>query len=160
MMKNSKFERGQTLIEAIVALTIAVAIIAAIAIAVISSLSNSEFTRSQNQANQYASEALGFVRGIRDSSWSKFKTYSSIYYCFSGGAVDLSKRTGSDCGDNIGVFSREIDIEHDSSFCSNASRVTIIVSWNDNKCQNTSDLRCHKVRLISCLGNINQIPTP
>ncbi|MBI2195691.1 MAG: hypothetical protein HYU48_01445 [Candidatus Levybacteria bacterium] len=72
-------QKGQTLIEALIGLAVAVAIISAIVIAVISSLSNAQLTKNQNQANHYAQEGMEIVRQIRNSSWTSFTNLSSTY---------------------------------------------------------------------------------
>ena len=49
---NSQFygESGQTLLEALIALATAVVVITAMAVLVLSSLSNAQFSKNQNQA--------------------------------------------------------------------------------------------------------------
>lgn len=154
-------QNGQTLIEAVIALAISVVIISAIAVAVISSLNNAQFSKNQNQANQYAREGIDVVRAIRDSSWSDFTSYGS-QYCL--GTDKILKDVAEPC--EIGIFYRQIDIEHDA--CTTVkdgvnvpgSRVTSTVSWSDSKCKDRSDPLCHKVKDISCFTNLNQVPTP
>lgn len=57
---------GQTLIEVLIALTVAVIIIGALAIATIVSIRNSQFSQNQTQATKLSQEALELVRTIRN----------------------------------------------------------------------------------------------
>lgn len=59
-------EKGQTLIEVIVAITAGVLVVAALTFAVIFSLRNAKFSQNQNQATKLAQEGLEKVRSIRD----------------------------------------------------------------------------------------------
>lgn len=153
-------QKGQTLIEALIGLAVAVAIISAIVIAVISSLSNAQLTKNQNQANHYAQEGMEIVRQIRNSSWTSFTNLSSTYYCLSANSKTLTVKGVNGCGQNVGIYVREIDIEHNSPSCSGISRVTVKVAWSDAKCTDTANAFCHHASLISCFGNNNAVPTP
>ena len=153
-------EKGQTLVEALIALGVAIVIISATVISVISSLSSTQFTKNQNQANHFAQEGMEIVRGIRNSSWVSFLNLSSTYYCLSTSSATLTPRGAGGCTQNIGIFVREVVIEHSSPSCIGTSRVTVNVSWSDSKCTDSSNTFCHKVTLISCFGNNNAVPTP
>lgn len=153
-------EKGSTLIEALIALSVAVAIISAIVIAVISSLSNAQFTKNQNQANHYAQEGMETVRQIRNNDWLSFVSFASTRYCLAENSKVLTTRGASGCGQNIGIYVREIDIEHNSPSCVGTSRVTSNVLWSDAKCTDATNSFCHKVTLISCMGNNSAVPTP
>lgn len=160
-------EKGQSLLEVLIALSAAVLIISAIAVVVISSLSNTQFTKNQNLANHYAQEGIEVVRKIRDSSWNNFDTHVSGDYCLSQGETVLPTTPlppGSNCAQNIGIFVREIDIERISAVCPggvnpNGSKVTSVVSWSDGKCPTTgSNIYCHKVEIETCFHNVNTKP--
>ncbi len=154
-------EAGQTLVEALIALAVAITIISAIVVAVISSLSNTQFTKNQNIANHSAQEGMEIVRQIRNTSWETFYRLSDKSYCLAANSKSLDKvgSTGK-CIQNVGIYVREITIEHGSPFCEDLSRVTVNVSWSDSKCTDISNTFCHKVILVSCLGNNNEVPTP
>lgn len=162
-------EKGQTLIEVLVALTAAIVVIYAIATAVISALSNAQFSKSQGIATQYAQEGIEIMRQIRDSDWSRFYSYkqtdSTIYYCLNKNAKDVTEN-GSACSPNVDSFIREVQIQKNSSDCTqplqitNAAKVTVIVYWSDGKCTNTNNLYCHNVRLSSCFSDFQVVATP
>jgi len=161
-----KKEKGQTLIEVLIALAAAVAIISAIAITVVTSLSNVEFTKNQNLATQYAREGMEVVRQMARNSWPTFTTFTSVNYCLPQGATSLCVMgslncgTSLSCGQNVaGIFVRQITIDQTSVSCGNNGKVTSTVSWSDSKCS-TGNVFCHQVKLESCVADINTIKTP
>lgn len=158
--KFNKSEYGQTLIEVLVALSAAIAVLFGITIAVISSLNNAQFTQNQNLANKYAAEGMEIIRQLRDSSSSGLSQYSNIYYCLDQNGNLTAKGLG--CGQNVGVFMREINLEQNSSSCGGETGVlsTALVSWSDSACTNISDPYCHQVKLISCFSNPVTIAAP
>lgn len=153
-------QKGQTLIEAVVALAVAITILSAIVVAVVSSLSNTQFTKNQNQANHYAQEGMEIVRQIRNASWASFVNLTNTQYCLLANSKTLDTRGAGGCGQNVGIYVREIDIEHNSPSCVGISRVTVNVRWADAKCKDSSNPFCHNASLISCFGNPNAVPTP
>ena len=163
-----KKEKGQTLIEALVALAAAVAVVYAISTAVISALSNAQFSKNQVLATQYAQQGIEIMRQLRDSDWSTFYSYndsgSSLYYCLDKNSKSIRSQ-GTGCGQNVDNFIREVQIQKNSSDCrtpsgiTNAARITVIVKWSDGKCP-AGDAYCHKVQLASCLSDFQVISTP
>lgn len=157
-------EKGQTLIEVLVALAAAVAVIVAITIIVVTSLSNVEFTKNQNLATEYSRQGLEILRQLAKESWTNFSSYTSINYCLAQGSSSpcvmgsVSCGTPTTCGQNVGIFVRQITIEQNSSSCSNNVKVTSTVKWSDSKC--TTDPFCHSVILESCFANTNVIQGP
>src|SRR3989339_2291227 len=156
-----KSQKGQTLIEALVSLSIAVIVIGAITIVVLSSLNNAIFTRNQNQATQYAQEGLEITKRIALSHTGEFLSTEGVY-CLDEDKTILDTplfNPGSGmCGFNVGsgavtniknTFSREIQIDHNDAECDGGSKVVVRVQWSDNKCENTSGPFCHQVELSS-----------
>lgn len=163
-MKN---QRGQTLLEVLLALGATLLVVGAITTVVISSLNNAQFTKNQNLANNYAREGLEVIRKIRDSDWTEFRLYSNSY-CLSNVSshIDLLPlAAGANCGPNLlGIFSRQVDLTHTTTpECADgnsiSSLVKVTVSWSDGKCP-SGNIFCHKVGLISCLSNLDEKPTP
>ncbi len=152
-------ERGQTLIEVVIALAAAVAIISAIVITVVTSLSNVEFTKNQNLASQYAREGMEVVRQMARNSWPTFTTYTGVNYCLSQGSATLTTMPPTGCGQNVGIFVRQITIDQTSVSCSNSAKVTSTVFWTDSKCS-TGAIFCHQVQLQTCVADINTVKTP
>lgn len=175
-------QRGQGLVEALIALGAAVIIISAITIAVVTSVHNSHYSRYQNLATNYAQQGMELVKQQSQLDWSDTATYAGTL-CLSQGATDLPPLTSTACNDiNMGnMFVRQIDVQkvspslscdNFSSPCciigtpvdcgaSNAnaklcsSRVTATVKWTDSKCTSAANF-CHNVKLDSCLQNIYQ----
>lgn len=159
-----KAQDGQTLIEVLLALGTAVVVLSATVVAVISALNNAQFSKNQNLATQYAQQGMEIMRKMRDSNWAMFSLLSTDQYCLDQNSTELSGRNrtiqgcaggSSSNGQNIGIFARRVDIEKDSSLCggSNQTKITVLVSWSSNKCTDSSNLYCHSVKLVSCLGS-------
>lgn len=158
-MKNQK---GQTLIEIILVLSVSILVLSAIVVGVTTSLSNAQHTKNQNIANSYAQEGMAVVRQMRDSSIPDFSSKKAVNYCLSQSSVLLSDPP---CGSNVaGIYSREVEIRHDSEECANqdikGSKAIVRVSWSDSKCPSGSNIYCHEVELISCFSNTDQIQAP
>ena len=68
-MKNQK---GQSLIEALIALGAAAVIVSAITVASITAINNSDYSKYQNLAGQYADQGLEYLRQLSASNWSGF----------------------------------------------------------------------------------------
>lgn len=157
--------RGQTLIEIMLAFSVAMLVLSAVVVGISTSLSNTQFSKNQNLANSYAQEAMAVVKQIKDSSWSNFTSnYLDNTYCLDQGATDITIHVPQDnCIKNVGIFTREVQLNHnlppESLECPNNSKVTVTVSWADSKCP-TGDIRCHKVELVSCFSNLDQKSQP
>lgn len=181
-------EAGQTLLEILLAFSASILVLSAVILGVITSLSNTQYTKNQGLANSYAQEGMAVVRQIRDSSWSKFSTYkltdleSNTRYCINKDLeikeVSYSANcTGKDSlGNDLavgmdGIFSREVMFEHNSSSCCpdntqtcdpnvRGSKTTVTVSWFDNKCPSGANINCHSVELITCFSSIDSKQAP
>lgn len=149
--------KGQTLIEVLLALGVAVVVLSATVVAVLAALNNAQFSKNQNIATQYAQEGMEVMRNMRNSNWTLFSSYATGQYCLDQNSTGLSGRDPNvqGCnGQNVGIYARRVDIVKDSAACggSNQTKVTVSVSWASNKCTDTNNLYCHKVELVSCLG--------
>lgn len=174
--------KGQTLIEVLVALGVGVLIVSAIAIAILSSLNNAQYSKSQNLASQYAQEGMETVRKIRDNDWTTFNNYDGSY-CLDKGTTTLVEKEPPLAGgcphgivgsQNLDTFARQIDIDQNSPDCGlspfptptpspvplNPARVRVIVSWADSKCTNVDNVYCHNITLTSCFSDANVILAP
>ena len=149
--------KGQTLIETLVALGIAVIVISAITTTAISSLSNSQYIRNQDMATKYATEGIEIVRKIRNAGYTNFRTYNGTY-CLAQNQTTLGSAVASCTTLNIGTtFIRSVQVQLNG--CSpNISRATVIVAYTSGKC--TVGTYCHSSRLISCLSTVDPVPAP
>lgn len=64
-------QEGQSIIEAIVAVTVVTMIIIALVSAVTVSISSSTFAKNKSLANKFVNQGIEAVRSIRDRSWSE-----------------------------------------------------------------------------------------
>ena len=160
---------GQSLVEVLVSLTVAAAVLSAITVGVIYSLRNSQFAKNQNLASHYAAQGMEIIRQIRDDK-STLSSYTNISYCLGQDSISLSIPPVAGCGQNVGqkdigpnpqpiyIYSRKVRIDQpnplvEENKCEKKNyKVSVIVSWWDNVCGNTSNF-CHKVNLISCLSD-------
>lgn len=67
-MKKRK-KNGQSLLEVLVALTIAILVVLALVRAVTVAVRNASFARNQALATKYSEEAMEWLRSQRDKSW-------------------------------------------------------------------------------------------
>ncbi len=163
-------KKGQTLIEVLVALATSVVIASAIITLAIYSLNNTQFSKAQSLATQYAQEGMEIVRSIRDDDYT---TYQNLFlaspvtktiYCLPVGNTNLVPPGGTTSCDStsaVNGFIREIDLTIGTPLtgCSNSvDEVETTVKWTDGKC--SANNYCHKVDLISCLGKPYVAPTP
>lgn len=166
-MKVFKSQKGQTLIELVVALAVGIIVVSALAIAILSSLGNAQFSRDQSLATSYAQQGMEHVRRLRDENWTSFSALNGLYCIGSNPQTPFSSnKTTTDCNltGKIGSFLiREATIEPGTiaNKCnSNSVSVSVRVKWSDGKCRNASTLFCHKVELKGCINNLYAVPTP
>src|SRR3990170_7744222 len=70
---------GQTLVEATIALASILLTLAAVAIAISTSVSNSQFIKQQSQASKYAQEGMEQLRYTRNTNPTTFFSQNGIY---------------------------------------------------------------------------------
>lgn len=157
--------RGQTLIEVVVAIGIFGVVMVAISTIIISSLSNVQYSKYQNQATQYAQEGMEVIRNWRDTSFGNFNTNPTvgISYCFpqsctkfGPGFCDTSCPVPSIANiDN--TFMREVSFSSDPLTCNVVGatiapkKVQVTVKWTDGKC--STGQFCHQANIVSCLSD-------
>lgn len=160
-MRNQK---GQVLIETLIALGVAVIVIAAITTIVIASLNNVVTAKNQDMASGYAKQGIETVRNIAKNSWNNFLVMDKINYCLDKDASSPTPKGINGCGQNVDNFVREITINHLSTGCEYDdpdnpinTHVLVSVSWTDGKCTDRDNLFCHSVKLESCFSNVNNL---
>lgn len=170
-------QKGQSLIEILLALSTLVLIISAITIVTISSLNNSQFIKNQNLANKYAQEGIEIIKNwqagsggvLLDSkeSFPSFQVFSadigtsSKTYCLgdvSGQPWLLS--AAPDCPANVAqtfkrkvIFSRilsQAPLVPGNERCGGSDiQVEVVASWSSSKCPAANPF-CHNSDIISC----------
>jgi len=152
-------QKGQGLVEALIALGAAVIIIAAMTIAVITALNNADFSSYQNLATNYAQQGIEIVQQKSQLAWTSIPTNQATY-CLPQGATDISQAVFSCTTVNVdNKFIRKVTFTPESSKCSGSTQVEVTVSWTDGKCSGALDY-CHQVVLDSCLADIYRLVTP
>lgn len=162
-MKNA--QNGQSLLEALIGLGVAVVIASAITIAVISSLSNAQFTKNQGLAAQYAQEGIETVRKIRTTDYDTFSKLAKGHYCLAKNSSELALRGASlICDQNVDNFVREVEINTDNANkcdfdTTKAVEVQVSVFWTDSDCRDTASPFCHKAQSTTCISDFTVVPT-
>lgn len=153
MRMRVSFNSGQTLIEVSVALSAILLTLAAIAILVVTSISNSSFIKNQSRAAKYAQQGMEKVRYMRNNSGNNniplFSSYSGIYCMPDDNS--LSPSSGGCTVVNVGSqFIRQVDFNKAGSVnCVGQTAVTVTVKWQGSKCTG-ADTFCHTSVLLSC----------
>lgn len=154
-----KHQRGQTIIEAVIALTTIMLILTAIAIVVVNGLYNSQFIRDQNLANKYSQQGMEFMRNMQQNDISQFGSYNLVTLCID---EETSTLTAEGCTEvNAGgTHIRTIQLNQNVSPCQQGeTRVTVTSSWSSSKCPSTNTF-CHASTLSSCLPYQGSASTP
>lgn len=157
---NSR-NRGQALIEALLALAFAVIVLTGVVIAVITAVSTTAFTKNQNLASSYAQEGLDIARNLKDSNYQTFLDLPIGEYCATSGSTTLSPGSCAAGSLTRGIYINNQGRDQSGAIqcAANGSFVASIVSWNDTKCQSSAD-KCHRVQLDSCFYDLNRVPNP
>lgn len=132
MKKTLVHNRGQTLIELIMALGAGVLIVIAIIGGVVAAGKNSQFAKNQSLATRYAQEGVELIRSQRDKlGWSTlYADYSGKPQCIAGGGIFSDK--GNSCGNNVAtIFSRDATFIDDTGNGTKLS-ISVTVSWQDS----------------------------
>lgn len=156
---NSTF-RGQTLVEVLIAMGVAVIVMTAMTTAVLTSLNNAQYSKLQNQATQYAQQGMEVTQSYRDAmsltaltgGGSKCMMQSCSPATVNFDNCFLTITPPATCALIESIFERRVTVSNDAAKCGGSTRlVSVAVSWNDGKC--TTDARCHKVEVNSCMAD-------
>lgn len=157
---NINLQKGQSLIEAVAALAVVTIVLTALTIAVLLGLRNSEFTRKETIATQYAQQGMEIIRNKRDVDWGTFNNYTdAINGCLGSG----NTFTSFPCVDSQYITIGSMKFMRTVNFASNAGcgvgnkKVTVMVAWKDSKCP--SGGFCKKASIVSCFSDL-RAPTP
>lgn len=146
----SSKERGQTLIELVVVISVIALVVGSLVFATIASLRNAQFSKNQAQATKLAQEGLEKVRSSRDRDGSVYYIRSipppathfnelwtisfnctssnNCQFFFDSTGVLVGGNAFEDISPN---FKRQIIIE-DEGVNSDSKKVTVVVQWNDS----------------------------
>lgn len=158
--QSMRGEKGQTLLELVVAIAVAILVLGSLVFATITSLRNAQLAKNQAQATKLAQEGLETVRSLRDRNglvsgtnppatnfndlWSfSFDCSVSVNNCHFIINSGTLKEVNSTDFENIPPFKRQILIEGSAS---DSKQITALVQWSD-----TTGL--HESRLTTILRN-------
>jgi type II secretory pathway pseudopilin PulG len=144
---------GQTLVEVSIALSAVLLTLAAIAILIVISVSNSVYIKNQSQAAKYAQEGMEQVRYLKNNNIPLFSSYDGSWCMGDGNSLTISSGACSVVNVNS-QYIRQVDFEKNSLDvnCSQQTKVIVTVRWQSTKCigSDTNARYCHKSVLISC----------
>ena len=152
-------KRGQTIIEAAIALASIMLVLAAISVAITTSLNNSEFIKNQTLAAKYAQQGMEYMTYLRNAEKpTVFEQRTGPYCMGQSGTLNASSAecdpvaNPTDIIDN--VFVRKVDFSQNALDldCGGGTRVTVTVSWSSGKCDRNIQPYCHKSQLVSCFS--------
>lgn len=168
MLKIDK-NKGQVLIEAIVAIAVIAFVLAGIVSALISAVNNSTFAKNQNIATNLAQEGIGIARDQKEIDFNTFKAKDSgsgTTYCVSKDKV-IALVNPCPPADSRDIFIRKLYINQsgldqrpESGLSAAENRrcasgniyVVSSVGWSDSRCEGST--LCHKVELDSCFSDL------
>jgi len=126
-----RFNSGQSLLEIIVAVGVAVLLITGLVVGTSVSLRTSQYGQRRSQATKYAQEGIEILRSLRDSmDWDDFIALDTngsgaTSLCLGNDAVPVP---GSNCESNLDtVFARQLLLEWNDA--DDRIELTVIVSW-------------------------------
>ena len=162
-----KRNKGAILIEAILGITIATIITTGLVSALVSSLSNSTFSRGQTIATGYAQENMELIRSLKDVDYSSLE--GSVGSCTEDSPCRFDFNSGNgrlisgsdDIDDDASkiIFERSIVILDGASHdCEGSIFAQVTVAWQDSKCSGSA--KCHEVNLRSCFSNLDYVELP
>lgn len=157
-------EKGNALLEAIVAMAVILIVVSSIATVITLGVNNSTFVKNQNLANKHSQDGLEKILTIHkrnttipveSGSGTNSLNISELggTYCF---GEDDVLYTESPCDPNIdGIFVREATFAQgkcgeDESFVG-GTEISIDVSWVSGRCPE-NDRFCHAAKLASCIA--------
>lgn len=174
-------QRGQTLIEVLIGLAASAIVMGAITFATLTALSNSQFTRNQDLATNYAQQGMELVKNLRVIDYGTFSTLNGTY-CLADSCTALDANPtdiGSTCGKISGnrcpgvlnvhsQFIRTVSVhvaDAEAAKCNDGgstdnTKIDVTLAWNDQKCTDSNNLYCHTVAVSSCFNNAGIQPTP
>lgn len=138
-MRATHNTSGQTIVELIVVIGVAMVIVTALIVSSTASLRSSQYSKAKSQATKYAQEGMEVARALRDQSWDTFfslgDTPPSEVWCLDS-AEAWSPAVGGNCPVNIeGMFTRELTLvwEDTGEYTTRPHmNVTARVSWSDS----------------------------
>lgn len=161
LLAKLHIQKGQALLEALIAMGIAVVVITGITIAISSSLQNSSFSKNQQLAASYAQEAIEIARQLRDDKYTEFLMKDGLY-CLNKGSAEFTTPCPPTSGKNVDEFLRTVKFFKNNCYGTGTqadlTRVEAEVSWESSKCTDSGNRLCHKSEIVTCLSDQRFFP--
>jgi Tfp pilus assembly protein PilV len=167
-MKHITNQKGQSLIEVVIALSIAIIVAVAFTNVTITSVRNAQFAKNQNLATKYAQQTIEYLRAIRDQdrviSASPVENWSDLWevnlgttgQCYNLDKSNIQLTEAVSCTtdaviqDKSGtdtMFMRRIKISDDGTVAGKDRKtIDITVYWNDSKGQHSAVVSTYLTR--------------
>lgn len=171
MKKKLLKNKGQTLIEALIALTAIILIMTGTTVAVITSLNNASQIKTETRVDKVAQQGMEYIRNqivtnANAGAQSNFDLYTAMNgtVCLSP-TFALSTVINGTCSAAVfidGKYRRMVTFtpaQCEGSGFTNGLKVRVDVSWNDSKCQQSTVL-CHTQEVTSCFINPAKVTVP
>ncbi len=143
MKKNSRDQRGQSLVEMLVVVGIVVLLVTGIVSGTTLSLSSTHTTQQRSTAVKYAQDGIELARSLRDDGWTNFAALGTTEssYCVGSEVPPVFSLASGTCGTNIGgTYARTITLHLIPASGTNVEKmsVTVVVSWGDTSQTNNA----------------------
>jgi len=152
--------RGQTIIEAAVALSVVVLTLSAITLAIITSVNNSQFIKDQSLSSKYAEQGMEYIKYMRNNDPVNFSTYAGVHCMNQDNSFLSTSCSVVNIPAAAPVYKREAEFSANDSQCAQDStsgaygtKVTVTVYFTSTKCP-LSNTYCHSSSLISCFSTV------
>jgi Tfp pilus assembly protein PilV len=132
-IKDVHRNKGQSLIEAVVAIGVVILIVSGLIVAVISSIRSAQSSRSRSVATKLTQDGMESMRNLRDSGWTQFISLASgVEWCLgSDGIITAPDETDLSCPQIESAktfFDRRIVISDTSD---EQATVMVTVTWTE-----------------------------
>ncbi len=150
-MKTKRYQKGETLIEALGAMAIIVVVITAVASSVITALNNAKSNENATLATKFAQQGIEQVRQIRDTDYAGFRLYDGLY-CLGKNQKTLGSKQNACARPNVDTFIRSVEINQRPGCSRDVPEVSVAVAFTDSKC--AQGVYCHKQVYTTCLSTV------
>lgn len=171
-------QRGQTLVEMLLAIIIAAFLLVALTALILATFTNLNNNQNNSTALQFAQSGMEYIKNqeqlnpyfLNNSNNQGTTCLGSISSSDQSGATDgLQLCTSSSnppylLQDSLGQqYLRQVTVTPNGGSCTSSAPyqnylVDVSVGWHDNKCS-LSNTFCRITKLDTCISNINAIPT-
>jgi prepilin-type N-terminal cleavage/methylation domain-containing protein len=138
--------RGQSMLEVLVAIAIAALIMMGVVSLSTVSVRNSSYSRDNSLATKFAQEAMEWLREERDKDWTDFAARAGTYTINCQPLLESSWDTS--CGAINGKFVRSAELSV-VDFDPNRISATVTVQWQDGD-------KTHRTRAVTRFTNWNR----